>query len=77
MVSPPKPAGEPGTMSLLELAQELGISVTTAYERAARDDLPVPKIPGLGRYRYSRRLVERLLEGQPLNGGGGDSAKVA
>lgn len=53
---------ETDTMPLDELAARLGISLTTAYERAQRDALPIPKVPSLGRYRYSRRLFERLME---------------
>ena len=48
-------------MSLEELATRLGISLTTAYEKASRDALPIPKVPGLGRYRFSRRLFDRLM----------------
>lgn len=50
------------TMALDELASRLGISLTTAYEMAARDVLPIPRIPGLSRYRYSRKLYDRLIE---------------
>jgi len=53
---------ERDTMTLAELASRLDISLTTAYELAARDALPIPKIPGLSRYRYSRKLYDRLIE---------------
>jgi hypothetical protein len=54
---------ERDTLTLAELAEKLGISMTIAYERAAIDALPVPRIPGTGRqYRYSRRLFHRLME---------------
>ncbi len=64
MVSPKRLDIEADTMSLEEFAARLGISATTAYEKAQRDALPVPKIPGLGRYRYSRRAYDELMSRQ-------------
>lgn len=57
------------TMSLDELAGRLGISLTSAYEKAQRDALPIPKVPGLGRYRYSRRLYDKLMDTGALDAG--------
>ncbi len=62
------------TMTLDELATRLGISLTSAYERAARDELPVPRVPGLPRYRYSRRLYDRLMETGTIDGPADDGA---
>lgn len=63
------------TMSLDELAARLGISLTTAYEKAQRDALPIPRIPGLGRYRYSRRLYDKLMNTGTLDAS--DDGKAA
>lgn len=64
MVSPKKLDFEADTMSLEEFAARLGISLTTAYEKAQRDVLPVPRIPGIGRYRFSRRAYDELMARQ-------------
>lgn len=49
------------TLSLAEFAIRLGVSVTTCYELAARDELPV-KALRIGRtYRFPRAQVDRLL----------------
>jgi excisionase family DNA binding protein len=49
------------TMHLKELAETLDISVNHAYELAQADELPVPVIRVGRQLRFSRRLVEELL----------------
>ncbi len=55
---------ESGTLTLAELAAELKIGMTTAYELARRDALPIPTLR-LGRqFRFSRRALTRYLNGE-------------
>lgn len=49
--------------TLGEVLHRLDIRPTRGYELAARDELPVPAMR-IGRtYRFSRRLLEALLDG--------------
>jgi excisionase family DNA binding protein len=50
------------TLTLDELAQRMGISLTVAYELAKQDRLPVPVIKVGRQYRFSRRAYEALLD---------------
>ncbi len=62
------------TLTLEELAQRLGISMTVAYELANRDDLPVPVIRVGRRFLFSRHAYDALMAAQraggntPING---------
>ncbi len=52
------------TLTLEELATALDISLTTAYELARKDALPIPALK-LGRqWRFSRRALNRYLDGE-------------
>lgn len=50
------------TMSLEEFARRLGIGLTTAYEQARKNVLPIPAIRIGRQYRFSRRAYDRLLD---------------
>lgn len=52
------------TLTLDELAQRMGISLTVAYELAKADKLPVPVIRIGRQYRFSRRAYDALMNGQ-------------
>ncbi len=52
------------TLTLDELAQRMGISLTVAYELARANKLPVPTIRVGRQYRFSRRAYDALLERQ-------------
>jgi excisionase family DNA binding protein len=52
------------TMTLEELAERMGVSLTVGYELAKRNALPVPVIKIGRQYRFSRRAYERLLDAQ-------------
>jgi excisionase family DNA binding protein len=54
----------PDTMTLDELAQRMGVSLTVAYELAKRNELPLPMIRIGRQYRFSRRAYEALLDAQ-------------
>ncbi len=59
---------ERDVMTLSELAQRLGLSMTVAHERARLDALPVPRVPGTGRrYLYSRRAYDALMAAQHVS----------
>lgn len=47
-------------MTLKELQSRMGISPTTAYELARKNELPVPTIRIGRQFRFSRRAYERL-----------------
>lgn len=49
------------TITLHELAIRLGISLSTAYELAARDELPVQGFKVGREYRFPKAAVDRLL----------------
>jgi excisionase family DNA binding protein len=51
-------------MTLDELRRRLGISSTTAYELANRDELPFPVIRVGRRFLFSRKLFDDMLRGQ-------------
>lgn len=52
------------TLTLEELAAALDISLTTAYDLARKDALPIPALK-LGRqWRFSRRALYRYLDGE-------------
>jgi predicted DNA-binding transcriptional regulator AlpA len=52
------------TLNIEDVARILGINRTTAYELAARDELPVPVIRLGRRLVVSRRALEDLLAAQ-------------
>jgi excisionase family DNA binding protein len=56
------PAIDRDTLTLDELAQRMGISLTVAYELAKANRLPVPVIRVGRQYRFSRRAYERLMD---------------
>jgi excisionase family DNA binding protein len=47
-------------MTLKELQERMGISPTTAYELARKDELPVPALRIGRQFLFSRRAYERL-----------------
>lgn len=50
------------TLTLEELAAALDISLTTAYQLARTNTLPIPALK-LGRqWRFSRRVLDRYLD---------------
>lgn len=51
-------------MTLKELQERMGISPTTAYELARKDQLPVPTIRVGRQFRFSRRAYEQLCAAQ-------------
>jgi excisionase family DNA binding protein len=59
------------TLTLDELAQRMGISLTVAYELAKADKLPVPVIRIGRQYRFSRRAYDELMSGQHADRAGG------
>lgn len=52
------------TFTIEELAARLGINRSTAYERARRDELPVPVIRIGRRYLVSRKAYEAMMSAQ-------------
>jgi excisionase family DNA binding protein len=50
-------------LTLEELAQRMGISLTVAYELAKADRLPIPTIRVGRQYRFSLKAYERLMNG--------------
>lgn len=65
-------AQEPKTMTIPEFAGAFGIPVSTAYELAAKDRLPVPVLHLGRRVKVSRAAVEALLAARkPAAGVGG------
>ncbi len=58
---PYRPPLERDTLTLNELAGRTGISMTTAYELARRNELPVPVIRIGRRYLFSRRAFEAVI----------------
>ena len=52
----------PQTLNIETVARMLGINRSTAYELAARDDLPVPVIRLGRRMVVSKRALERVLD---------------
>lgn len=56
----------PETLTLDELAAALHISLTTAYQMARTNALPIPALK-LGRqWRFSRRALYRYLDGESV-----------
>ncbi len=54
------------TLTLVELATALDISLTTAYQLARANALPIPALK-LGRqWRFSRRALYRYLDGETV-----------
>jgi excisionase family DNA binding protein len=53
-------------MTLDELRRRLGISSTTAYELANRDELPIPVVRVGRRFLFSRQLFDDMLRGQQV-----------
>ena len=64
------------TLTIEEVAAALGIDRSTAYDLAARDDLPVPVIRLGRRLVVGRAALERVLAGDVLarEGSGDDAA---
>ena len=60
-------------MSLREFADLLGISLTSAYEYAREDKLPVPAIRVGRQFRFSRPAYEELRHAQHTTKRDGDS----
>jgi excisionase family DNA binding protein len=58
---------EPGTYSVPQAAERLGISRGYAFELAKRGELPGAFKVG-GRVLVSRRVLDRVLDGQPKDG---------
>jgi hypothetical protein len=54
---------EPSTLTLAELAAELRIGMTKAHQMARTDALPIPTLKVGREYRFSRRALERWLDG--------------
>jgi len=54
------------TLTIEEVAAALGIDRSTAYDLAARDDLPVPVIRLGRRLVVGRTALERVLAGEVL-----------
>lgn len=52
---------ERATYTLREVAALLGLSETSAYEKARRGELPVQPFRIGSRYLFSRRAVDELL----------------
>lgn len=52
------------TLTIEELAARLGINRSTAYERARRNDLPIPVIRVGRRYLVSRKAYETMMSAQ-------------
>ena len=63
------------TLTLVEVAQALGVGKSLIYEAARRGDLPVIRIGT--RYVMARTALEKLLGGQvkTVGGGGGRYAR--
>jgi len=58
-----KPVTPPDALTVHQLAARLGIGLTRAYEMARKDELPVPALRIGREYRFSRRALERWLDG--------------
>ena len=54
---------ERDTLTLAELADRMGIGMTRAYELAQKNTLPIPALRIGREYRFSRRALERWLDG--------------
>ena len=54
----------PDTMTIDELARQLKINRSTAYERARLNDLPIPVIRIGRRLMVSRRAYDALMSAQ-------------
>lgn len=67
------PSQESEWMPLREFAELLGISLTTAYELARRDDLPVPAHRVGRQFRFSRKAYDALRTAQHEPKVNGDS----
>lgn len=52
------------TLTIEEVAFRLGINRSTAYERARRNELPVPVIRVGRRYLVSRKAYEAMMSAQ-------------
>lgn len=65
MITPVSPRE---TVTLTELADILDISLSTAYNLARTNELPIPTLR-LGRqFRFSRRALDRYLDSDAPNG---------
>ncbi len=58
------PTLEPQTLSLKELYELLGLTMTQGYDLAARDALPIPVLRCGRLYRFSRRALDEVLQRQ-------------
>jgi len=61
---------EPDVLTVQELAERLGMGLTTAYQMARANTLPVPALRIGREYRFSRRALERWLDGETAPGSG-------
>lgn len=52
------------TMSLTELRERLGVSLTVAYELARKDALPIPAIRVGKQFLFSRTAYDALMSAQ-------------
>jgi excisionase family DNA binding protein len=59
---PEKPMEKPHAYSIREIAQALGIGLSTAYRRAHDGELPAIRLGG--RLLVPAQAIERLLAGQ-------------
>lgn len=66
----PHTPSSPDFLSLVELADLLGIGKTTAYELAQRNALPIPVLRIGRQYRASRKAYEALKDAQHVSSEG-------
>jgi len=52
------------TLTLTELAERLGLSMTSAYVLANKNQLPIPAMRVGRRFLFSRRALDDLLDRQ-------------
>lgn len=52
------------TLTLTELAERLGLSMTSAYVLANKDQLPIPAMRVGRRFLFSRRALDEVLQRQ-------------
>jgi len=69
MANPTSPRADrltsnPEWMSLHELCRRTGISLTTGYERARKNTLPVPAVRWVNQFRFSREAYDQLKAAQ-------------
>jgi predicted DNA-binding transcriptional regulator AlpA len=58
----------PQLLSVVQLAEILGISDDTIYDQLTEDTFPIPLCEGIGRRKkFARVQVERYLAGEPVS----------